>query len=65
MCPNGDEAALQAFITEHADAVEAALDGGALPNACGNGAIDGGESCDQGNLNAQTCITQGFSPGGR
>jgi hypothetical protein len=32
MCPsNGDETAMQAFITEHTDAVEAALDGGTLP----------------------------------
>jgi hypothetical protein len=32
MCPsNGDAAAMQAFITEHTDAVEAALDGGSLP----------------------------------
>ena len=32
MCPsNGEEAAVQAFITEHTDALEAALDGGTLP----------------------------------
>ena len=32
MCPsNVDEAAVQAFITEHTDALEAALDGGPLP----------------------------------
>jgi hypothetical protein len=32
MCPsNGDETAVQAFITESTDALEAALDGGSLP----------------------------------
>jgi hypothetical protein len=31
--------------------------------ACGNGNIDAGESCDQGNLNNQTCVTQGFVGG--
>ncbi len=32
MCPsNGDEGAVRAFITEHTEALEAALDGGALP----------------------------------
>ena len=65
-CPsNGDEALIQAFITQHTDDLAAALAGGPLPNcpACGNGAIDGDESCDQGNLNAQTCVTQGFTGG--
>jgi hypothetical protein len=32
MCPShGDQAAVQAFITEHTDALEAALEGGTLP----------------------------------
>jgi len=31
--------------------------------ACGNGTIDAGEQCDQANLNAQTCATQGFGGG--
>jgi len=31
--------------------------------ACGNGAIDAGEQCDQANLNAETCATQGFGGG--
>jgi hypothetical protein len=31
--------------------------------ACGNGAIDGGEDCDQANVNGETCITQGFAGG--
>jgi hypothetical protein len=32
--------------------------------ACGNGVIDGGEDCDQGNLNGATCVSLGFSGGG-
>jgi Protein of unknown function (DUF1566) len=31
--------------------------------ACGNGVIDTGEQCDQGNLNGKTCATQGFAGG--
>jgi len=30
---------------------------------CGNGVINTGESCDGSNLNAQTCLTQGFGGG--
>jgi hypothetical protein len=47
MCPsNGDAAAMQAFITEHTDALEAALDGGTLP--------EGVLTC---NANLATCST--------
>lgn len=69
MCPsNGDESAMQAFISQHADDVAAALDGGPLPDcpaalACGNGSIDVGEDCDLGTLNGATCITEGFAGG--
>ena len=46
MCPsNGDEAAVQAFITEHTGALEAALDGGTLP--------EGVQTC---NANLATCL---------
>ena len=31
--------------------------------ACGNGTIDAGEQCDQGNLNGQTCRLLGFAGG--
>ncbi|NVB42394.1 hypothetical protein G6O69_31515 [Pseudenhygromyxa sp. WMMC2535] len=30
---------------------------------CGNGLIDDGEACDGGNLNGETCLTQGFDGG--
>lgn len=30
---------------------------------CGDGAVDGPEVCDGSNLNAKTCVTQGFSAG--
>jgi hypothetical protein len=30
---------------------------------CGNGAIDAGEACDQGNLDGATCASQGFAFG--
>jgi hypothetical protein len=47
MCPsNGDEAAIEAFITEHSGAIEAALDGGTLP--------EGVLTC---NGNLATCTT--------
>ena len=69
MCPsNGDEAAIQTFITQHANGVAAALAGGALPDcsgalACGNATVDAGEDCDQDNLGGETCVTQGFAGG--
>ncbi len=42
---------------------EAVNDCGALCDDCGNGAIDAGEVCDGGNLNGQTCASQGFDGG--
>jgi hypothetical protein len=46
------------FVTAHADAVAAALAGGALataPDDCGNAVVDAGESCDFGTLGGGTC----------
>lgn len=69
MCPsNGDQAAVQAFVVQHAADLAAALDGGTLPSCppaplCGNGAIDGGEDCDLGTLAGATCASQGFASG--
>jgi hypothetical protein len=38
--------------------------GGITPEElCGNGTLDEGEQCDGANLNAKTCITQGFASG--
>ena len=31
--------------------------------ACGNGSIDAGEDCDQGNMNGGTCAAEGFAGG--
>jgi len=58
----------QTAIDEHSDNITTALSGGGLIDyaaavACGNGTIDAGEECDQGNLNGQTCLTQGFGAG--
>jgi len=129
VCPSeGDEVAIQAFITQHSDDLAVALAGGALPNCpgdlatcqsdlttcdgdlttctgdlstcngdlttcqsdlsqaqsdlttcegdlttcesdlaaaelCGNGVVDGGEDCDQGDLDGETCVTQAFAGG--
>jgi hypothetical protein len=63
MClSNGDQASVQAYISEQTNALGVALAGAPLP-ACGNGVIDPGEQCDQSNLNAQTCASQGFAGG--
>ena len=37
--------------------------GSSSTTLCGNGTIDSGEDCDGVNLNAKTCITQGFDSG--
>jgi hypothetical protein len=80
VCPSeGDQSALQAFVTGHTDDVAGALAGGPLPNcagdlatcnsdlaaalACGNGAMNVNEDCDQANLDGKTCLTQGFAGG--
>ena len=31
---------------------------------CGNGTLEPGEVCENGNLNGETCVTQGYSLGG-
>jgi len=67
MCPTiGDQAAMLSFISQCTDDVATQLSGGSLPpctDACGNGAIDAFEDCDQGNLNGETCVTQVFVGG--
>jgi hypothetical protein len=80
VCPDGidDPNTLAGFITEHSDAVAAALAGEGLPlgvakcnadlaaclaKTCGNGVIDPNEECDWGNLNGGTCVGEGFDNG--
>lgn len=55
----------QTVIDTHSQSVGAALAGGGFsdPATCGNGAIDGSEDCDVGNLDGQTCVTLGFVVG--
>ena len=51
---------IQSFVTAHADAVAAALDGGALPE-CGDGSLNAfGEQCDGADLGGETCETLGL-----
>ncbi len=53
----------QGFVTAHADAVAAALDGGALPT-CGDASINVvGEQCDGVDLGGESCTTLGFNAG--
>jgi len=61
-------AQFQTVIDYHTNNITTALGGAGLIDyaaavACGNGAIDAGEECDQGNLNAKTCVAQGFGAG--
>jgi hypothetical protein len=58
----------QSIVDQHAANIATALDGGVLIDyaaalACGDGLVAGAEQCDQGNLNGQTCVTQGFGAG--
>jgi len=64
MCPtNGDQSAMQGFITAHANTVAAALSGAGLPT-CGDNVINvAGEQCDGADLGGETCATLGFSGG--
>jgi len=63
MCPSsGDEATVQAFLSQGTNALGVTLAGGMLP-MCGNGVVDLGEQCDQSNLNGQTCASLGFAAG--
>jgi hypothetical protein len=58
------ESDFQAVIDALTTRIATALSGGGLDeHFCGNGAVDGGEDCDQSNLNGQTCVTRGFVSG--
>ncbi|MHC4995583.1 MAG: Lcl C-terminal domain-containing protein [Planctomycetota bacterium] len=59
-CPtNDDEIAMDARITTDAAEIATLLAGGTV-SLCGNGVIDVGEDCDFGDLNGETCATQGL-----
>jgi len=55
---------IQSFVTEHSDAVAAALDGGSVPT-CGDDLINAvGEQCDGTDLGGEDCESLGFIDGG-
>ncbi len=57
-CPTmGDKADMQNFLALHTGTVALALSGAGL-SVCGNGAIEGGEACDIGDMNGETCTSQ-------
>lgn len=63
-CPvNGDQAAIRAQVTACTDDLSAAIGGNPPGPLCGNATVDAGEECDMGNVNSQTCVTQGFTGG--
>jgi hypothetical protein len=58
----------KSVVDQHSTNVATALGGGELIDyaaavACGDGVVAGAEECDQGNLNGETCISQGFGAG--
>jgi hypothetical protein len=58
----------QTVVDQHSTNVATALGGGDLIDyaqavACGNGVLDVPEDCDQGDLNGETCVSQGFGAG--
>jgi len=61
ICPSENDVADIRGITDDYEATIALLlGGGTLPStACGDGIIDLGEDCDVGNLDGETCATQG------
>jgi hypothetical protein len=60
ICPSeGDQASMDARITTDAAEIATLLAGGSV-TACGDGTVDAGEDCDFGDLNGETCATQGL-----
>lgn len=58
----------QSIVDQHTTNIATALGGGVLIDyaaalACGDGVVAGAEECDQGNLNGETCVSQGFGAG--
>ncbi|MFN2427714.1 MAG: hypothetical protein ABR587_14855 [Candidatus Binatia bacterium] len=66
ICPSEmDVADIRDLTDEYESTVALLLSGGSLPptGLCGDGIIDGGEDCDVGDLDGETCATQGFFNG--
>jgi hypothetical protein len=58
-CPTEtDKVSMDARITTDAAEIATLLAGGAVTE-CGDGTVDAGEDCDFGDLNGETCATQG------
>jgi len=61
-CPagTGDVGTMRDAVTQCTEEWAALLSGGSLPAECGNGVVEGSEECEFGNLNGETCETQGM-----
>jgi hypothetical protein len=60
ICPSeSDQVSMDARITTDAAEIATLLAGGSV-SACGDGTVDVGEDCDFGDLDAETCATQGL-----
>jgi hypothetical protein len=64
VCPDAPLTAadFQAVIDDHTDNIATGLTDGSLTH-CGNGILDFAETCDQNNLNGQSCASLGFAFG--
>lgn len=58
----GDLAPIQGRVTTDANELTQAI-GGNTVAGCGNAVLEPGEDCDFGDLNGETCATQGFAGG--
>ena len=60
----GDLGEVRGLSDDYESQVALILGGGTLPTAqCGDGIVDLGEACDVGDLDGETCATQGFFNG--
>ncbi len=60
VCPSeGDGTSMETRITTDTAEIAALLSGGTVTE-CGNGVVETGEECDFGDLNGETCTTQGM-----
>lgn len=65
ICPSeGGAAEIRGTTDDYSSTIALLLAGGVLPTtACGDGTVELGEDCDAGNVNGETCSTQGFFDG--